>query len=70
MVAAEQRLVERIHAGVASGDYDTGPLALDEAALRWFTRRWLEAVPEGAAVAEGGGAARLRSRARRKRLAG
>lgn len=69
-VAAERRLVERIHAGVASGDYDTGPLAVDEAALRWFTRRWLEAVPEGAAVAEGAGAARLRSRTRRKRFLG
>ena len=68
VAAAERRLVERIHAGVASGDYDTGPLAIDEVALRWFTRRWLEAVPEGAAVAAGGGADRPRSGARRKRF--
>jgi phenylpropionate dioxygenase-like ring-hydroxylating dioxygenase large terminal subunit len=68
--AVERRLVERVQAGVASGDYATGPLAVDEPALRWFTRRWLQGVPEGAAVAGGPDASRPRSRTRRKRIFG
>jgi phenylpropionate dioxygenase-like ring-hydroxylating dioxygenase large terminal subunit len=37
--AARVRLVERVQAGLATGDYVAGPLAADEPGVRWFTTR-------------------------------
>lgn len=53
--AAGRRAVERVQAGVASGDFATGPLAVDEPALRWFARRWRQVMAEATTVADDAG---------------
>lgn len=40
----DQRLIERTQAGLASGDYRSGPIATDERGLRWFTSRIRQAT--------------------------
>jgi carnitine monooxygenase subunit len=40
-VSVEDRtLIERMQLGLASGDYERGPIAADEHGLRWFNSRW------------------------------
>jgi len=59
----DQQLVERMQLGLAGGDYDRGPIAVDETGLRWFTARVLETQ------AQAGGGKALASRRRKAGMA-
>jgi phenylpropionate dioxygenase-like ring-hydroxylating dioxygenase large terminal subunit len=43
----DRRAAERLHAGIASGDYRPGPLAADDLGVRWHVGRLRAAIPDG-----------------------
>ena len=45
--AHDQRIVERVQSGIASGDWTEGPTAATENGLRWFAERMRRAIPAG-----------------------
>jgi phenylpropionate dioxygenase-like ring-hydroxylating dioxygenase large terminal subunit len=46
IAANDRRLVERVQAGLDTGDYLPGPLAADDAGLRWHIGRLRAAIPD------------------------